>query len=88
MYEVPIPESSLLNLRFARGDEGEIINGGISGPCIFIVVSGEVCLMGIDRDDAKERMKTGQVVFVKPNVGFGMKALGGGAEVWGAFVEV
>lgn len=88
MYEVPMPEFNLLSLKFARGGEGEIINEGISGPCIFIVVSGEVSLKGTDRDDAKEKMKTGQVVFVKPNVGFKMKALGGGAEVWGAFVEV
>lgn len=83
-----MPEFNLLNLKFARGGEGEIVNGGISGPCIFIVVSGEVCLKGTDGDGAKEQMKTGQVVFVKPNVGFEMKALGRGAEVWGAFVEV
>lgn len=88
LYEVPMPEFSLLNLKLREDGEEEIVNKGIAGPCIFIVIGGEVCLGSTDGNDAEECLKTGQVVFVKPNVGFRMKAIGGGAEVWGAFVEV
>lgn len=82
-----MPEFDLLNIRLERDGTEEIIHEGIAGPSIFIITSGEVCLKDIDGDHPEEQLKTGQVVFIKPNVGFKIRSVGGGTEVWGAFVE-
>lgn len=87
LYEAPMPEFDLLNMKFEKDGEEEVIAGGIAGPSIFIVIGGEVCLESTRVDHAREYLKAGQVVFVKPAMGFKVKAVGGKSEVWGAFVE-
>lgn len=87
LYEVPMPEFDLLNVKLEKDGEEEIVHKGISGPCIFIITCGKICLKSASEDRIEEYLETGQVVLVKPNVGFRVKAVGGEAEVWGAFVE-
>ncbi|KAH8155672.1 uncharacterized protein LAJ45_00682 [Morchella importuna] len=87
LYEVPMPEFDLLNIKLEEDGEKEVINEGIAGPSVFLCFDGEVSLQGIDGDNKEEILGAGQAVFIKPNSGFSIKAAGKRAEMWAAFVE-
>src|SRR5688572_2030498 len=84
-YNIPLEEFDLLNVLLDAGSE-EIVKEGISGPSIFIVTEGDIKLRDVNGKE-EETLKRGQAIFLKPNTGLKMEAVGGSAEVWGAFVE-
>ncbi|KAL7275195.1 hypothetical protein RUND412_001872 [Rhizina undulata] len=98
LYHVPLEEFDLLNLKLGTA-ESDKVEKGISGPSIFVVTAGSIKFTALTSGTStsgtptsgagkEEALKTGQVVFVMPDVGFSMENVGnGGAEAWAAFVE-
>jgi hypothetical protein len=85
IYYSPWDEFDLLYTKLASGEKDKT-GEGVMGPTIFVVTEGEV-LMKHHGGLQGEKLKKGQVVFVKPGNGWEWEAAEGGAEVWGAFVE-
>ncbi|KAK7045616.1 hypothetical protein VNI00_007449 [Paramarasmius palmivorus] len=86
LYKVPMDEFDLLNTHLLAGMV-EVIEEGIGGPTVFVVTHGTVRLSGLDAHSQTEQLTRGQVVYVKPNIGFKFTAVDGAAEIWGSFVE-
>jgi mannose-6-phosphate isomerase len=87
IFYAPMDEFDLLNTKLAK-EEKELVKDGINGPAVFIVTEGDVSLCQTKGEEKEEKLKQGQVVFIKPNTGFKLKATTEQAEVWGAFIEV
>jgi hypothetical protein len=85
-------EFDLLHLTLDNEKEEMIVGNGIDGPSIWIVVKGEVAMEAInwgEQVNQMERLKTGQVVFVKPGMRLKFEKFGDDvAEAWAAFCEV
>ncbi|KAI5816391.1 RmlC-like cupin domain-containing protein [Pyronema omphalodes] len=85
IYYSPWDEFDLLYTKLGNGEKDKT-SKGVMGPTIFVVTEGEVLMKHSDRLQ-EERLKKGQVVFVKPGHGWEWEAAQDGAEIWGAFVE-
>jgi len=85
-YQIPMEEFDILNLVLNDERREETIKGGINGPSIWIVTKGAVY---IDADTSqKERLETGQVIFVKPGTELKFSSVNSSeVEAWAAFCE-
>jgi mannose-6-phosphate isomerase len=87
IFYAPMDEFDLLNTKLAKGEQ-ELVKNGINGPAVFLVTEGDVELGHTKGGEKVEKLKQGQVVFIKPNTGYKLQATTEKAEVWGAFLEV
>lgn len=87
-YQIPMEEFDILNLVLNDEKREEtIIKGGINGPSIWIVTKGTVNV-DTDMTSQKERLETGQVIFVKPGTELKFSSVNGSeVEAWAAFCE-
>jgi mannose-6-phosphate isomerase class I len=89
LYNVPMEEFDILHLTL-KGKRTEIIERGIDGPSIWIVVKGTIEIEVVSNEKGKqtEKLKTGQIVFVKPGTELKFTDVGDeDAEAWAAFCE-
>lgn len=90
LYSIPMEEFDILHLTLKMGKEVEMIEGGIDGPSIWIVVKGAVEVEIVDNKEKQtEKLATGQIIFVKPGTGLRFTRVGNeDVEAWAAFCEV
>jgi mannose-6-phosphate isomerase class I len=89
LYKIPMEEFDILHLTL-KGKRTEIIERGIDGPSIWIVVKGTIEIEVVNNEKGKqtEKLKTGQIVFVKPTTELKFTDVGDeDAEAWAAFCE-
>jgi len=84
-------EFDLLHLKLENEKEEMITGNGIDGPSIWIVVKGEITVEAVnwgEQSNQTERLKTGQVVFIKPGTRVKFERFGDEVvEAWAAFCE-
>jgi mannose-6-phosphate isomerase class I len=91
LYPIPMEEFDLLHLKLPDKKEEMITGNGIERPSIWIVVKGEVTVEAVnwgEQSNQAERLKSGQVVFIKPGTRVKLEKLGDEVvEAWAAFCE-
>jgi hypothetical protein len=91
LYEITMEEFDLLHLTLDKETEEMIVGNGIEGPSIWILIKGESDVEAVnwgERLNQRERLRCGQVIFVKPRTRMRFERVGEEkVEAWAAFCE-